>query len=655
MASVVEGDRRQIQAPTSKESTDLDVISEDQRLASADLLSESIEQFLLVIEYYRDQFRERDYLTIFFLSQTLKNGVISPLWASVVLLQLACLRQLSISQRRMKTINFKSQDCHCQYIQVMSDFSKLTLAAMNDVQWREAIQENSVESNVEDLIDGRLLKAIFHAVHNGQVASLNLGSILVDSKLLSSALNTLIPFDLSLKDPGTLETEMDDNEPLPSSKRSILAFSNPIVDRHLGSICISVDVSSSEEHEQSLTVPSREISHWHNSKRSLDQKKPVVISKPLSRRWNPLRSNQMYMTEMTAYAASLTNTKGKILTPETISLSAAAIGSSRTSSAGRGQQRKEELKATSSKMADRIRAENKAKRENIEESKAFAAWNEIRKRTDKLEPEVRYLDICKYFSNLDEIRAETLLVDVKMYCIQALVEHWATFCKSNRREEGYNVAALIWDTIRCLGSPGVVISKVAAANIDSVCSSLGISKPAEFPNLSDHPLSFNFQLPRKSTLSIDIPSREFQLLHCGPYMDRNTDAKQDPRVPTFQPDGWQRHVLDELDANNSIFVVAPTSAGKTFISFYAMEKALRESNEGVLVYVAPTKALVNQITAEIHGRFKKTYPHAGHSVWAIHTRDYRVNNPSGCQILVTVPHILQIVRSPHLLLCRKSC
>jgi superfamily II RNA helicase len=33
----------------------------------------------------------------------------------------------------------------------------------------------------------------------------------------------------------------------------------------------------------------------------------------------------------------------------------------------------------------------------------------------------------------------------------------------------------------------------------------------------------------------------------------------------------------------------------------------------------------------------------GKGVWAIHTRDYRVNNSTGCQILVTVPHILQIM------------
>lgn len=31
------------------------------------------------------------------------------------------------------------------------------------------------------------------------------------------------------------------------------------------------------------------------------------------------------------------------------------------------------------------------------------------------------------------------------------------------------------------------------------------------------------------------------------------------------------------------------------------------------------------------------------SMWAIHTRDYRVNNPQNCQILVTVPEMFAIM------------
>lgn len=36
-----------------------------------------------------------------------------------------------------------------------------------------------------------------------------------------------------------------------------------------------------------------------------------------------------------------------------------------------------------------------------------------------------------------------------------------------------------------------------------------------------------------------------------------------------------------------------------------MEKVLRGSDEGVIVYVAPTKALVSQVAAEIYARFSK--------------------------------------------------
>ncbi|KAJ8293829.1 putative helicase [Rhodotorula toruloides] len=137
-------------------------------------------------------------------------------------------------------------------------------------------------------------------------------------------------------------------------------------------------------------------------------------------------------------------------------------------------------------------------------------------------------------------------------------------------------------------------------------------------------------------MEIDENPLEWQLRNMGEYMARELDSKPDPRVD-FEPDAWQREVLDNIDEDKSMLIVAPTSSGKTFISFAAMERVLRESDEGVVVYVAPSKALVNQVAAECFARFSKEVP--GQALWAVHTGDYRVNNPQNCQILVTVPQV----------------
>lgn len=203
--------------------------------------------------------------------------------------------------------------------------------------------------------------------------------------------------------------------------------------------------------------------------------------------------------------------------------------------------------------------------------------------------------------------------------------------------------AIIWSKLAQIST--MSLSQEAVAQFELFSKALGLSIPmAVCPLMRKRKLPF-ISVMTTSAIELKLPIDiiEFQLRYCGPYMERCFDAAPDPRVP-FSPDAWQRKVLDAIDANKSLFVVAPTSAGKTFISFYAMKKILQTTDDGILVYVAPTKALVNQIAAEVQARFSKSYPHsAGRSVWAIHTRDYRVNNPTGCQILVTVPHILQIM------------
>ncbi|KAH9882277.1 hypothetical protein J1614_001449 [Plenodomus biglobosus] len=245
--------------------------------------------------------------------------------------------------------------------------------------------------------------------------------------------------------------------------------------------------------------------------------------------------------------------------------------------------------------------------------------------------------------------------EVELYTIDCLLRIWMELHKGTAVEAGGSFAALIWNTLLELLKTRSGMTSEILASLEVILKVLKLpvlkyeaeasSRPLEFTcvfseaKLERAPVSASIN---RNKLSIPGGGKMFQLEYCGPYLEREISSAIDERVP-FRPDAWQRKVLDAIDENHSLFVVAPTSAGKTFISFYAMKQVLTNDDDGVIVYVAPTKALVNQIAAEIQARFSKSFKRPGKSVWAIHTRDYRINNATGCQILVTVPHILQIM------------
>ena len=78
-----------------------------------------------------------------------------------------------------------------------------------------------------------------------------------------------------------------------------------------------------------------------------------------------------------------------------------------------------------------------------------------------------------------------------------------------------------------------------------------------------------------------------------------------------------------------------------------MEQSLRENNNDVVVFVSPTKALANQVAAEVYARFsdKKYSKEQLKSIYSMSMPDYVINDPSSCQILITVPTTFESILS----------
>ncbi|GLV41143.1 Mtr4 helicase [Carabus blaptoides fortunei] len=146
----------------------------------------------------------------------------------------------------------------------------------------------------------------------------------------------------------------------------------------------------------------------------------------------------------------------------------------------------------------------------------------------------------------------------------------------------------------------------------------------------------------KSNLDLDDTWIRYQLDKLGAELIRETNGVPDARVHGFIPDPWQRELFDIIDKKQSALIVAPTSSGKTYASYYCMEKVIKESEDGVVVYVSPTKALVNQVAATVYARFKDTPMPDGMSVYGIFTRDFRTHALNS-QVLVTVPQCLELL------------
>ncbi|KAF8601954.1 P-loop containing nucleoside triphosphate hydrolase protein [Ceratobasidium sp. AG-I] len=457
-----------------------------------------------------------------------------------------------------------------------------------------------------------------------------------------------------------------------SSPLALLPFSHPLFDKYLPALSLDSAPESTTSSDLRTRLdklcdePFVDGRHWHSSKSILPKRLGGVEDQEASaqtswQRMKQLRKDQRFMTNLQRHAQTLTGALGRpiqrmvILEPET------RKNTSKQSKRGMKSEPSDSSHAQPPKLgkaskskppqlssADKLRAKIEAEKQGKKSSEDEIWWTAQLKELNKAKSLADSLARIENISRTKRVESGWLDVEVSLYRIHLTFLTWIADEQRTSDEVCERYTVRILRSIHLLREH-VDLFPAAARLLGNLLSILGFESfnmPKERTQ-DTRKLGFDFvELTNRKGRSIyrfmriESSPVEFQLKTYGVFMDRSMGGAADPRV-AFKPDGWQRQVLDKIDRKESVLVVAPTSAGKTFSSFYAMEKVLRESNDGVVVYVSPTKALCQQIAADIYARFSKNM--TGKTVWAINTRDFRVHDPLKAQILVTVPDILSIM------------
>ncbi|KAG2133518.1 hypothetical protein BD769DRAFT_1638952 [Suillus cothurnatus] len=421
----------------------------------------------------------------------------------------------------------------------------------------------------------------------------------------------------------------------------LLLFSNPVFDEEHSTIHMVTEgvilpspiesATSSGEESDEWTIAAL---HWQNYRMAVLPKHLGGYATAPTTEWQRNRKlclDQRFMKTLHDQASTLTGTSGAIL--EQVKIPTAASLANQRNVKPKVVHARSSGKITGKlSKADAIREQNIAKKESKQASES-AAW--IASRIQEMENlDNTGLKKClQVLARNPQTKEASVGVELRVYRSLASRDKYSLLLIHLVKE--------VWEIgFSTKEMANAITSMLITLGFSDYIDSLVVSGSAD-----DRALSFCFVKLVKSKTKTAVYDfmqvREhpivWQLRLFGEFMDRSMDSQADARV-TFKPDAWQCEVLDAIDQNMSLLVVAPTSAGKTFISYYAMEKILRESDDGILVYIAPTKALVSQVAAEVYARFSKDLD--SRSCWAIHSGDFQVHDPWNCQILITVPDML---------------
>uniref|UniRef100_A0A670J159 DExD/H-box helicase 60 n=1 Tax=Podarcis muralis TaxID=64176 RepID=A0A670J159_PODMU len=419
-------------------------------------------------------------------------------------------------------------------------------------------------------------------------------------------------------------------------KPGLIPVMNTIVDEFAGNILTELPFLKTDDPVVTSLKKQKEFDellHWHSGKPLSDDYDRT--SEGFWEKKDPwaLRQNQKLQAFQRFYGESLEGTISKKIAPQP------------------DTPKKASPYATKSKKVQKTKAEiiieeNQKRKRAEEERKEERRWSALSVTIENNIKENMASGIKNLEVFLGKCQSAPVKCSAEMAALNVCFGLWTEHCKAaGETEKKFNIAAEVMRRIHSL------IENYDHKDLLKETDFHQIAKCLWYFGFDNLATSLKYikrkELKQKhAKYAVGMGSSRFQLQYMGHYLMREERKDPDPRVQHFIPDSWQRELLDIVDNNESAVIVAPTSSGKTYASYYCMEKILRDSDESVVVYVAPTKALVNQVSATIFNRFDKALP-SGIALCGVFTREYR-HDALNSQILVTVPQCLEILLlSPH--------
>ncbi|XP_003223762.3 probable ATP-dependent RNA helicase DDX60 [Anolis carolinensis] len=503
-------------------------------------------------------------------------------------------------------------------------------------------------STLPDLSDTLLWKniAFYYEAENVAGFDLNLGTIISkDYELLWRHITALSEshdigssFPLKISSCCFLEKKSSPSKKGITSllKPGLIPMENSIVNKFAGDILIDLSFLKSDDPVVTSLKKQKdfdELRHWHSGKLLSDDYDRTHADEAAPKDPWVLRNQQKRQSFMQFYGQSL----------EEGNLSKTIVAQVDPPKKAYADPKKS--KTVQKTKAEVIIEENKKRRKTEEEKKEERQWATLSvsiqtKIKENMTSGIKYLE-----DFLKKCQSTSVKCSAELAAMNVCFSVWTENSRTEGKIGDLNIAVELMRRIHSL-----------IVNYDH----LNLLKETEFQQIGQCLLTLGFdnlatslkfikvsedkkkELKRKSSkYALGMGSSRFQLQYMSHFLIRDERKDPDPRVQHFIPDTWQRELLDIVDNNESAVIVAPTSSGKTYASYYCMEKILRDGNEGVIVYVAPTKALVNQVSATIYNRFNKVLP-GGLAICGVFTRDFRYDVLNS-QILVTVPQCLEIL------------